>query len=471
MCLGPSKELCVRVPLRREGAHPPHMDVGTDSSTTRPLLGAAEETINDGAPGSALGGLPGRTAARSIGGVPTAPLPVTTQPLRHNSALSEDGYGLLQNCEERRARGATPVTRRSTPPAEGNGYGLLENPERQLPVPQFLRRGVVPVEDGYGLLEDCDDQAGRRQNFQTPSRRGSGSEARVDGTLGAVRGRVGRAAAVPSATSSSLTMSAVDGARGPKSDAIAGADEVEMQSLATNSAAAQVLLPVAEGDKHCFICLDDDKDQELVSCCSTCFAFVHMTCWRDFRNSQRINALRGRLMGDRTETEHLLQCTICKSGTAVVEGEEDALEWMNDLLFASESRAGEGAAGPGDRANMSAIMSLHRREEVEDDAARLEETVDEKTCQACLAFAVVVCIASGFACALLLQSRLYAGDVVLVCLIGLYELSVVQLVALAVARRRLLALAVGSLRRERLGDSARGEHRGEEQLELPASLP
>ena len=76
---------------------------------------------------------------------------------------------------------------------------------------------------------------------------------------------------------------------------------------------------------------------------------THRRCWREWRNNQHRTALRSHLLGLlgteewvrepfeqsknsaracslvgrlRIQTNHMLRCTICKSGTAMVEGEE-----------------------------------------------------------------------------------------------------------------------------------------------------
>merc|ERR1719487_208 len=105
-------------------------------------------------------------------------------------------------------------------------------------------------------------------------------------------------------------------------------------------------------DRQCFICLQDEESEELVKCCTTCYARTHVRCWREWRNNQRITALRSRLLGLRMQTNHLLRCTICKSGTAVVAGEEDGLEWMNELL------CGGGEQGQGEDAGVANLGRL-----------------------------------------------------------------------------------------------------------------
>lgn len=186
---------------------------------------------------------------------------------------------------------------------------------------------------------------------------------------------------------------------------------------------------VGTPDRHCFICLqDEEKDNPLTPCCTTCFARVHVRCWREWRNNQRITALRSRLLGLRMQTNHLLRCTICKSGTALVAGEEDGLEWMNELLCGGEAGRNEGPPaqnGP-----------MRREDSDEDNDVQFEELVDMKTCLALVVYLAVLILVLLVACLLIVMQRFYAGDVILCCIIALYELSVLQIVALAVARRR-----------------------------------
>eukprot|EP00401_Gymnodinium_catenatum_P018085 CAMPEP_0117588930 /NCGR_PEP_ID=MMETSP0784-20121206/70123_1 /TAXON_ID=39447 /ORGANISM="" /LENGTH=264 /DNA_ID=CAMNT_0005390341 /DNA_START=15 /DNA_END=809 /DNA_ORIENTATION=+ len=204
-------------------------------------------------------------------------------------------------------------------------------------------------------------------------------------------------------------------------------------SVPTRTASTTRGLPNA-GDRHCFICLqDDDKDNPLIRCCTTCYARTHIRCWREWRNNQRITALRSRLLGLRTQTNHLLRCTICKSGTAVVSGEEDGLEWMNELLCGGEAGGGEGDA------RTVQLTGLGRRTDSDEEHdTHLEELVNigSRSCGALAVYLLVLIAVLFVACTLIAMQRFYAGDVVLCCVIALYELSVLQIVVLAVARRR-----------------------------------
>mmetsp|Transcript_66999 Transcript_66999/g.173724 ORF Transcript_66999/g.173724 Transcript_66999/m.173724 type:complete len:417 (-) Transcript_66999:238-1488(-) len=193
------------------------------------------------------------------------------------------------------------------------------------------------------------------------------------------------------------------------------------------------------GDRHCFICLQEgDKDTPLVRCCSTCFASTHVRCWHDWRNNQRLTALRSRLLGLNSQNNNLLRCTICKSGTAMLAGEEGRLQWMNELLCGNEQ--GRDARTP--------VLGGQLRQDNSDDDndAPLDDLVDTKTCLALLLFLAVLVLVLLVACFLIVTERFYAGDVVMCCIVVLYELSVLQIVALHVARRRggMLETAAGS---------------------------
>jgi len=191
-------------------------------------------------------------------------------------------------------------------------------------------------------------------------------------------------------------------------------------------------------ERHCFICLqDDEKDDPLIGCCTTCYARVHIRCWREWRNNQRITALRSRLLGLRMQTNHLLRCTICKSGTALVAGEEDGLEWMNELLCGGGEQPQGEDGGNGARLGGLAHAVTGRREDSDEDGdTQLEDLIDMKTCLALVAYLGVIVLVLLVACVLIVMQRFYAGDVILCCIIALYELSVLQIVAMAVARRR-----------------------------------
>eukprot|EP00434_Breviolum_minutum_P041327 symbB.v1.2.036765.t1/scaffold5262.1/size29222/2 len=201
------------------------------------------------------------------------------------------------------------------------------------------------------------------------------------------------------------------------------------------------LLPVVAGagaraqgdDRQCFICLQEgEKDNPLVSCCSTCYACTHRRCWREWRNNQHRTALRSHLLGLRMQTNHMLRCTICKSGTAMVEGEENGLSWMNELMCGGE---------PSENSLLGRLVALgNRREDSDEDPeAQLEDLIDTRTCVALVIYLGLLIVAIIIACLLIVTQGFWAGDVVLCCIIALYELSVLQLVMLAILRRRDIA--------------------------------
>eukprot|EP00439_Symbiodinium_sp_Y106_P063357 s1935_g9.t2 len=247
---------------------------------------------------------------------------------------------------------------------------------------------------------------------------------------------------------------------------------IEMQSM--EAVHSRELLPVVSAasssaarpgdDRTCFICLQDsEKDNPLVSCCSTCYARTHRRCWREWRNNQHRTALRSHLLGLRIQTNHMLRCTICKSGTAMVEGEENGLSWMNELMCGGE---------PSENSLLGRLIALgNRREDSDEDPeAQLEDLIDTRTCIALVIYLGVVSTSEEFtkgrktmedseSCSRIIDLsfagilQFWAGDVVLCCIIALYELSVlqaglaqeralslllclVQLVLLAILRRR-----------------------------------
>lgn len=75
----------------------------------------------------------------------------------------------------------------------------------------------------------------------------------------------------------------------------------------------------------CFICLEDGHRRPLLTCCSQCSAVVHRKCWFRWRRKQRLATLRARLLA--TNINDPLCCTICKTGIAQIQGEEDQLSW------------------------------------------------------------------------------------------------------------------------------------------------
>jgi len=185
---------------------------------------------------------------------------------------------------------------------------------------------------------------------------------------------------------------------------------------------------------NCFICLaEGEPNDELVRCCTTCYAKTHVSCWREWRNNQRVTALRSRLLGLRSQNTHLLQCTICKSGTAVLAGEEGGLGWMNEIPVRSAS------GDPGGVALGGQVPGGDADEDGSD--ANLEDLFDVRTCVSLMIWLTVLVLVLVLGCVLIISQKFYAGDVVLYCVIAFYELSALQIVALAIARRRTSMLA------------------------------
>jgi len=228
---------------------------------------------------------------------------------------------------------------------------------------------------------------------------------------------------------------------------------IEMRSLglpllreqdARAPADSTALSSISDLERQCFICLQEaDKENPLTRCCSTCYASTHVQCWYDWRLNQRITTLRAQLLGQRARTDHFLRCSICKSGTAVLAGEESTLGWMNDFLCGSGNPGSSGPAG-----------SLGQGESDDDELTsdlQMEDIVDKRTCLAILIYIGVLILIVFLTCAILVSRRFYAGDVILCCIITLYQLSVLQVVSLAVARRRGQMMASATAAQE--GDS------------------
>jgi len=127
----------------------------------------------------------------------------------------------------------------------------------------------------------------------------------------------------------------------------------------------------------------------------------------------------------------------------VLAGEESTLGWMNDFLCGSGNPGSSGPAG-----------SLGQGESDDDELTsdlQMEDIVDKRTCLAILIYIGVLILIVFLTCAILVSRRFYAGDVILCCIITLYQLSVLQVVSLAVARRRGQMMASATAAQE--GDS------------------
>eukprot|EP00927_Polykrikos_kofoidii_P072106 TRINITY_DN6825_c0_g1_i1.p1 TRINITY_DN6825_c0_g1~~TRINITY_DN6825_c0_g1_i1.p1 ORF type:complete len:472 (-),score=61.72 TRINITY_DN6825_c0_g1_i1:34-1449(-) len=199
-------------------------------------------------------------------------------------------------------------------------------------------------------------------------------------------------------------------------------------SDATLSLSAATPRGRGSGNRQCFICLQEhDKDNRLVPCCTTCYACTHVRCWREWRNNQRITTLRSRLLGLRMQADNLLLCSICKSGTAMVRGEEDGLEWMNELFCRT-------SGGVDDR-----MIQLARRQNDSNDELEsnyYNDFMESRTWWTVGVYIIFFVFVLSVSVTVAITQHFYAGDVALCCVIAIYELSVLHIVALVVTRRR-----------------------------------
>lgn len=111
-----------------------------------------------------------------------------------------------------------------------------------------------------------------------------------------------------------------------------------------------------------------------------------------------------------------------------------------------QNRGGEGDdGGTGFRlAGLANGATGRANDSDEDGDTQLEDLVDLKTCLALVVYLGVLILVLIIACVLIVMQRFYAGDVILCCIIALYELSVLQIVAVAVARRRSTLLGTAA---------------------------
>mmetsp|Transcript_19751 Transcript_19751/g.31526 ORF Transcript_19751/g.31526 Transcript_19751/m.31526 type:complete len:359 (-) Transcript_19751:51-1127(-) len=329
---------------------------------------------------------------------------------------------------------------------DGNTPLLQDEAEEAVPAPQAGRVAPLsrlarraPDQESYALLQESSEQDARVDLVQG----GTSSSLGGGGVLQFFECEEAGARAEPKERLLAARLAAQ-----PVGDAepSAGFVAIEMRSMSQEMDKSREPLPVVsascgassalEGDdRNCFICLQDaDKDNSLISCCSTCFACTHVRCWREWRSNQHRTALRSRLLGLRMQTNHMLRCTICKSGTAMVAGEENGLDWMNELMCGGE---------PSQNSLLGrlAAVGARREDSDEDPDAQLEDLVDSRTCVALVIYLVLLVVVLMVACLLIVMQWFYAGDVVLCSIIALYELSVLQLVVLALLRRRGSILA------------------------------
>lgn len=352
---------------------------------------------------------------------------------RSSRSLEQENYALLEVEEAAREEGLEES------PRQLGGYDMGND--------RTIRRDTRPADGGGGVLQffECDEvtpSASRSlllprvsaSNIFTTASQAQQAEVQTPRTASASTQQQDVNRPLPEARSKSRRHSSKSQSQ------LESTTIIEMKNLSedvTEPLNLAVSTPSMQGDeRNCFICLvEGDKDNPLIPCCSTCFARTHIRCWREWRHNQQRTALRCRLLGQRNaQASHMLRCTICKSGTAMVDGEENGLNWMNELM---------GSGEPNENSILGRLVALgnRRADSDEDPDAQLEELVDTPTCVAllsCLCIFVGVLVA---ACVLIIMQRFYAGDIVLVCIIGLYELSVLQLVILAVVRRRGAMLA------------------------------
>ncbi|VWU48614.1 conserved protein, unknown function [Hepatocystis sp. ex Piliocolobus tephrosceles] len=82
-----------------------------------------------------------------------------------------------------------------------------------------------------------------------------------------------------------------------------------------------------KNELFCFICLENDLENgALVSCCSLCTGRVHVKCWYNLREIQKLSSLRSKLLG-LNKIDPLI-CSICKTGKARIKHEKD-MKWLN----------------------------------------------------------------------------------------------------------------------------------------------
>eukprot|EP00920_Eleutheroschizon_duboscqi_P042081 GHVT01100801.1.p1 GENE.GHVT01100801.1~~GHVT01100801.1.p1 ORF type:complete len:430 (-),score=25.71 GHVT01100801.1:345-1634(-) len=175
--------------------------------------------------------------------------------------------------------------------------------------------------------------------------------------------------------------------------------------------------------RSCFICLDGSgtcRKRHLLSCCSQCYAVVHKGCWQDWRLNQRFATIRARLLGQNPPNP--LSCTICKTGTARVYGEEDGMRWaMPDDPVQERLQ---------DQLLQTIALMLNDDEDDEDEPPMCTGLIT------CLNL-VVLFVGTFVNIMLICLSTYYPSDVVLLSLFLLYEFFVVELIILAIWQRRI----------------------------------
>ncbi|CEM39312.1 unnamed protein product [Vitrella brassicaformis CCMP3155] len=210
-----------------------------------------------------------------------------------------------------------------------------------------------------------------------------------------------------------------------------GSKEGTPRSTASSSRRKSKLMSTRQpstGCRACFICLEDDSSEELVGCCSQCYAMVHRRCWREWRSNQRLNHIRSRLLGYAAPNPSL--CTICKTGVSRVIGEEEGGAWDGSSPVAGDRRSAEAALQDQFLETLSRVL---RNSDDDDD-----DLDEPPLCAgptpifgAALIFLVIV-----FDLVFISMTKAWAGDVVLLSLLAIYEFFVMQLVIMAIYQRR-----------------------------------
>merc|ERR1719253_320087 len=118
-------------------------------------------------------------------------------------------------------------------------------------------------------------------------------------------------------------------------------------------------LPAPDTDRICFLCLEDGTtpNEPLWPCCTRCSAAqAHRPCWISWRKSVCGQLLRGegRIAAARV-------CSLCRSGTAAIEGED--LSWLEAIpkhrwWRARPAPLGEAEVPPVDAARRSRMQRL-----------------------------------------------------------------------------------------------------------------
>ncbi|EER19668.1 hypothetical protein Pmar_PMAR012656 [Perkinsus marinus ATCC 50983] len=182
---------------------------------------------------------------------------------------------------------------------------------------------------------------------------------------------------------------------------------------------------LAVTDRMCFICLEGPEGEcgELVPCCDRCYAHVHRGCWAEWRQNQRMTALRSRLTGLRPAGTDPFLCSICKTGQACVEGESHDVAW---LAAVTGSRSSRGRQSPWEVLGSFGARSDASSDSDEDDDlfADSEGVEDSPVCSPWLA-AINFAALMVFAILTPLGINLgwgSAGDVILVGFVGLYQI-------------------------------------------------